>query len=151
MRTAWLFGLHGANFVKTIIRLAKEKEELRIIDDQVGCPTYSGDLAAALLKAAAMAAGGKSIWGTYHYTNDGPVTWYAFARRIVMLAQGRENLKVKEILPVLSSQFKQAATRPPCTILDCTSFEETFDVRRRTWVAALKEMMAELYADDAKV
>lgn len=151
VRTAWLFGHQGPNFVKTIIRLAKEKTELRIVDDQIGCPTYSADLGAALLKVATMAAHDKPVWGTHHYTNQGAVTWYAFARRIVALAGSRERFKVNEVLPVLSSQISQAAQRPSCTILDCTSFEQTFKVRRRSWVAALKEMIAGLYSEDDTV
>jgi len=145
VRSAWLFGLHGSNFVKTIIRLAKEKTELRVVDDQIGCPTYCGDLAAALLKAAAMAVQRKPVWGTYHYTNKGPVTWYAFARRILALASRRETFLVNDVLPVLTSQINQIAQRPACSILDCTTFEQTFDVRRRNWTASLKEMIDGLY------
>jgi dTDP-4-dehydrorhamnose reductase len=147
VRTAWLFGLYGENFVKTIIRAAREKIQMQVVDDQVGCPTYSGDLAVALLKAAATAVDKKTIRGTFHYCNSRAATWYAFAKKIIELANDRESLTVKEVLPILSSQYPQPARRPPCTILDCTSFEKTFGIKRRSWIAALGEMIDHLYSD----
>ena len=145
VRTAWLFGLHGQNFVKTMVRLARQRDTLKVVDDQIGCPTYSLDLADALLVAAAAADRRESVWGTYHFCNRGAVTWYSFARRIIALARSREDLVVQEIIPVLSSQYPQEAQRPPCSILDCSTFENTFNVQRRAWTAALKEMMTDLY------
>ncbi|MBT8340114.1 MAG: dTDP-4-dehydrorhamnose reductase, partial [Desulfatitalea sp.] len=97
VRTSWLFGRHGANFVKTMVRLGKERSSLRVVDDQVGCPTYAGDLAAALLDVAAYGLQHQNGWGTYHYRNEVPVTWYAFARRILALAGAYEKLQVAEI------------------------------------------------------
>lgn len=146
VRTSWLFGLHGANFVKTMIRLGKEKETLRIVDDQVGCPTYAGDLAGALLDAADYAKNRNEGWGTYHFCNEVPVTWYAFARRILALARAYEPLRVSVILPVLTSGYPTPAPRPHYSVLDCTSFENRFGTRRRPWEEALKEMLTALYA-----
>jgi len=145
VRTSWLFGLHGANFVKTMIRLGKERESLRIVDDQVGCPTYAGDLAGALLDATDQAVSRKEGWGTYHFCNEVAVTWYAFARRILSLARAYEPLRVSEILPVLTSGYPTPAPRPPYSVLDCTSFEKRFGTRRRPWEEALKEMLSALY------
>ena len=152
VRTAWLYGFYGHNFVKTMIRLARQRATLQVVDDQIGCPTYSLDLAGALLTAAAAADRREPVWGTYHYCNRGAVTWYAFARRIIALARSlEEDLVVQEILPVLSSQYSQEAQRPPCSILDCSSFENTFHVQRRTWTAALKEMVTELYKGQGNI
>ncbi len=146
VRTSWLFGRHGDNFVKTMIRLGTERETLRVVDDQVGCPTYAGDLAGALLDVAAYVTRKTEGWGTYHYCNQIAVTWYAFARRILALARPYEKLRIHEILPILASQYPVAAPRPHYSVLDCSSFEARFGVERRTWEIALREMLAEMYA-----
>jgi dTDP-4-dehydrorhamnose reductase len=146
VRTSWLFGVHGANFVKTMLRLGKERDTLRIVDDQVGCPTYAGDLAAALLAIAAQIVDRKDAWGTYHFCNDVPVTWYAFTRRILALARPYERFRASEIVPILTSHYPLPAPRPPFSVLDCTSLEQRFGIVRRDWEAALKEMLGALYA-----
>lgn len=146
VRTSWLYGLYGENFVKTMLRLGKEREELRIIDDQVGSPTYAGDLADALIQAAVQIMGGKSPWGTYHYCNAGALTWYAFARKIFTLARAHDQFAVKNIVSILTAHYPSPAPRPHFSVLDCTSFEETFELTRRPWDTALKEMLAALYA-----
>ncbi len=146
VRTSWLFGVHGPNFVKTMLRLGKERDTLRVVDDQVGCPTYSGDLAAALLAIAAQVADRKEAWGTYHFCNDVPVTWYAFTRRILALARPYERFRASEIVPILTAHYPLPAPRPPFSVLDCSSLEQRFGIVRRDWEAALKEMLSALYA-----
>ena len=146
VRTSWLFGLYGPNFVKTMLRLGREKDELRVVDDQVGCPTYAGDLSQALLDITVFVDRHRSGWGTYHFCNTGPLTWYAFARRIFMLARKYEPLAVKQVWPILTAQYPLPAPRPPYSVLDCSSLEETFGVTRRPWEDALREMLAALYA-----
>ena len=145
VRTSWLFGRHGNNFVKTMIRLGKERETLRVVDDQVGCPTYAGDLAGALLEIAAYVTQKTEGWGTYHFCNEVPVTWYAFARRILALARPYENLRIHTILPILAAHYPLPAPRPPYSVLDCSSFETRFAVERRPWEAALREMLTHMY------
>jgi len=146
VRTSWLFGVHGANFVKTMLRLGKERDTLRVVDDQVGCPTYAGDLATALLDIAGQVADRKDAWGTYHFCNEVPVTWYAFTRRILALARPYERFRATEIMPILTAHYPLPAPRPPFSVLDCTSLEQTFGIVRRDWEAALKEMLSALYA-----
>jgi dTDP-4-dehydrorhamnose reductase len=145
VRTSWLFGLHGPNFVKTMLRLAGERQELRVIDDQIGCPTYAADLAAALLDIAAHAGRQSDGWGTYHFCNQEPVTWYAFTQRIIALARAYASLTVNEIIPITTSQYPLPAPRPPYSVLDCSSLETCFGIARRPWEAALQEMLAQLY------
>ena len=111
VRTSWLFGRHGNNFVKTMIRLGAERENLNIVDDQIGCPTYAGDLAGALLEIAEHVKRENGGWGTYHFCNQVPVTWYAFARRILALARPYVKLRIHEILPILTSQYPLPAPR----------------------------------------
>jgi dTDP-4-dehydrorhamnose reductase len=147
VRTSWLFGVHGPNFVKTMLRLAKEQETLRVVDDQIGCPTYAGDLAGALLDIAHHLARRADGWGTHHFCNQTAVTWFAFTQRILDLARSYDHFKVRQIIPILTQHFPAPAPRPPYSVLDCSSLESTFNITRRWWEAALKEMLAELYRD----
>ncbi|MCP4748584.1 MAG: dTDP-4-dehydrorhamnose reductase [Desulfobacteraceae bacterium] len=144
VRTSWLFGLYGNNFVKTMLALGKTHQTLKIVDDQAGCPTYAADLANVLLKAAYDVVQGNTRWGTYHYCNKTVLTWYAFARRIFTLAKAYTTLKVDSIFPILSKDYPQPAKRPQYSVLDCTSFCETFGVAQRSCDEALKEMLAAL-------
>lgn len=147
VRTSWLFGLHGPNFVKTMLRLGRERDTLRVVDDQVGCPTYAGDLAAALLDIAAYTRQNDDAWGTYHFCNEVAVTWYAFTRRILALARAYEPLAVNEIVPILTIHYPTPARRPPYSVLDCESLEARFGISRRPWEKALREMLARMYAE----
>ena len=149
IRTSWLYGEHGNNFVKTMLHHGMQRDELQVVDDQVGCPTYAYDLAAAIVHVAQSIARGNCSWGTYHYCNEGAVTWYAFARKIFALAQLYEQFKVQEIIPILSHHYPTPAPRPNFSVLDCTTIEEVFGVSRRNWDDALREMLAQLYAQPA--
>lgn len=145
VRTSWLYGLYGPNFVKTMLRLGKEREELQVVDDQIGSPTYAGDLADALLRVATYATQKQNGWGTHHLCNVGAVTWYAFARKIFSYSRAYAKLKIKDVAPILTESYPTPAPRPPYSVLDCTSLEETFNITRRPWEAALKEMLAALH------
>ncbi len=142
VRTSWLFGRYGKNFVKTMLQLGRENETVRVVDDQIGSPTYAGDLAQALIQIAAGLNGNFSKWGTYHYCNRGAMTWYAFARKIFSLVRPYEDLAVKEVVPILSVHYPTPAPRPHYSVLDCGTFDAIFGIDRRPWDAALKEMLA---------
>jgi dTDP-4-dehydrorhamnose reductase len=107
VRTAWLYGLHGKNFVKTILRLAREKPELRVVHDQRGSPTYAGDLAEALAKIVRM-----ELSGIVHAVGEGTCTWYEFASAIVSLAGLSTPVK-----PITTAEADLRAPRPPYTVL----------------------------------
>jgi dTDP-4-dehydrorhamnose reductase len=147
VRVSWLFGRYGNNFVKTILRLSREKEALHVVDDQIGSPTYAGDLAPALLQVSERLAGKDVAWGTHHYCNLGALTWYAFARKIVNFARTFEELAVREVNPILTVNYPTPAPRPHYTVLDCSSFDQAFGIARRPWWEGLKEMIVDLYAD----
>jgi dTDP-4-dehydrorhamnose reductase len=149
VRTSWLFGLHGQNFVKTMLRVGKDRAELKVVDDQIGVPTYAADLAAALMAVAGHIVRHKNGWGIHHYCNRGAVTWYAFARRIFTVARRYDLFAVREIEPILTSQYPLPAPRPSYSVLDCTSIEKTFHVARRPWEEALDEMITTLFPDEA--
>lgn len=139
LRVSSLFGHHGQNFVKTILRLAQEKETLRIVSDQTMCPTPAYAIAETLLKII-----NKPQWGTYHYCGLEPATWYDFANLIVQFAKKHIALKVKQIEPIATTDFPTAAKRPAYSVLDCTQFEKNFHIKRPHWQTGLKNVITAL-------
>ncbi|MEH6470973.1 MAG: dTDP-4-dehydrorhamnose reductase [Halopseudomonas sp.] len=119
IRTSWLFSEYGNNFVKTMLRLAKERDEIRVVDDQVGCPTYAGHLAEAVLvlveqvKSTAFKA-----WGTYHFTGDRAVSWYEFAVIIFETAVKQGLIPRRPVvMPIKTSEYQALTTRPAYSVL----------------------------------
>ena len=101
IRTSWLYGTHGNNFVKTMLRLAREREELRVVADQYGCPTYAGDLAEAILQITRQWLKNRDLpWGTFHYCNRGVVSWHQLARQAIQSASRYETFQVETIVPI---------------------------------------------------
>jgi dTDP-4-dehydrorhamnose reductase len=134
VRTSWLFGVHGQNFVKTILRLAGERDELRVVSDQVGCPTYAPDLALAIV---ALGFGGLN--GTYHFCNAGACSWYEFATEIVEQSGQRTR-----VLETTTAEFKRPAPRPAWSVLDTRKLENDTGIRARPWREALAECIQQL-------
>ena len=146
IRTAWLYGFHGQNFVKTMLKLGRERETLRVVEDQYGCPTYAADLADAILMIAGQHLSGRSIaWGTYHYCGKGSTTWHGFAETIFEFARNYETFRVKEVTPIGTSGYPTPAQRPANSILDCSKIEHHFGIRPRPWKESLSEMIDRLY------
>lgn len=139
LRTAWLFGVQGHNFVKSILRLAGSGERLRVVDDQVGSPTAAEDLARAALKALEHARDTGTGWGVHHFVNAGQTTWHGFAERIV--AQARGAVLVREIERIASTDLDLPAPRPAYSVLDTTSFVQTFGFAPRPWEVALAHVL----------
>lgn len=135
IRTSWLYSSFGNNFVKTMLKLGTERETLNVVFDQVGTPTYAGDLANALLKIAET-FGEKPdqfIPGIYHYSNEGVASWYDFAKAIFELS------KVDcRVMPVLSEEFKTAAKRPHYSVLNKSKIKATFSLEIPYWKDSLK-------------
>lgn len=140
VRTSWLFGTSGRNFVKTILKLANEREVIRVVTDQVGSPTYARDLAAALL---ALAEG--THVGTYHFCNAGHCSWYEFACQIAQLASLQTRIE-----PTTSAEFPRPAPRPPYSVLDTTTLTQALGTTPRPWEEALAECLAEMASSDAR-
>ena len=136
IRTAWLYSTFGSNFVKTMIRLGREKTQLGVIFDQIGTPTYARDLANAIMTII-----GKGIKpGIYHFTNEGVTSWYDFTLAIHRLA-GISQCKVR---PLHTSEYPTAATRPPYSVLDKTKIKETYNIEIPHWESSLKECIEQL-------
>lgn len=147
MRTSWVYGVTGHNFVKTILRLASERETLRVVYDQVGSPTWSADLAAAIVEASKAIAEGKNPWGTYHYSNEGVASWFDFAVAICEEAKalGTE-LKCSAIEPILTAEYPVPARRPAFSVLDKAKIKGAFGLRVPYWRDSLRLMLKELKA-----
>lgn len=139
LRTSWLFGVQGRNFVKSILRQASEREVLQVVDDQVGSPTAAEDLADAALTALAHAHDAGSGWGLHHFANAGRTTWHGFAERIV--ARTLRPVRVREIEPVSSATRDLPAPRPAFSVLDTSAFVETFGLVPRPWELALDAVL----------
>jgi dTDP-4-dehydrorhamnose reductase len=131
LRTAWVYGPFGTNFVKTMLRLGAEREELRVVDDQTGCPTSTEDLAFAILTLVeSIERPDFSGWGTYHYAGTDAVTWYGFAAMIFAEA-ARLGHKVPQLRPIATADFPTAAPRPAFSVLDTAKLEHTFGINPR--------------------
>ena len=128
IRTAWLYSEFGNNFLKTMLRLTAEKESLNVVFDQVGTPTYAGDLALVIFSIIEgnLYAGNE---GVYHFSNEGVCSWYDFANEIA-IAAGNINCNIQ---PCHSSEFPSKVMRPPYSVLDKTKIKQTFGVDIPHW------------------
>ena len=141
IRTSWVFSSHGNNFVKTMLRLMKEKESLNIVGDQKGRPTYARDLAIATMKVVELLNAGHSIKGIYHYANNGETTWFGFAEQIKKIAE------LNCILTsVTTDKFPTPAKRPAYSVLDTQKIENDLSIQIPKWEDALLECYHKLKA-----
>ena len=132
VRTSWVYGEFGSNFLKTMIKLAATRDELRVVADQHGCPTSTPDLADALLTITPQLIGGKSVWGTYHFAGSGVTTWHGFASRIVA-AQAPLTGRTPRVTAITTAEFPRAARPPANSALDCSLIARVFGVHGRPW------------------
>ena len=141
IRTAWLYGIGGKNFVSTMLTLFKEKEEIKVVSDQWGSPTYTVDLAEVILK---MINNDFDKFGIYHFTNEGVTNWYEFARAIYDKSKGLDliggNRKV-EIKNIKTEDYSTAARRPKRSILSKDKIKKEFNVKIRDWEEALDDFL----------
>lgn len=134
IRTAWLYSPHGNNFVKTMLRLGEQRETINVVCDQIGTPTYAGDLADAIVKILPQI--NRDTAGIYHYTNLGVCSWYDFATAIMELG-GRKC----HVNAIPTSEYPTAATRPFYSVLDKTKIVKTFDIAIPHWHDALRRCL----------
>lgn len=134
LRTAWLYSEFGNNFVKTMIRLGQEKEQLGVVFDQIGTPTYAADLAQAIFTVIET-----SVWhpGIYHFTNEGVCSWYDFTLAIHELA----GITKCQVRPILTEEYQYKTPRPHYSVLDKSKFKKTFDVTIPHWMDGLRRCM----------
>lgn len=136
IRTAWLYSTFGNNFVKTMIRLGREKQELGVIFDQVGTPTYARDLAVAIFAAIEQGI----VPGIYHFSNEGVTSWYDFTKAIHRIA----GIKTCNVRPLHTAEYPTPAARPHYSVLDKTKFKETYHIEIPYWEDSLRECIEKL-------
>ena len=151
LRTSWLYGKQGKNFVDTILKIAKKEKVLKVVDDQVGSPTYAKDLAKAIRALISVIARSEAIlrhcesakrpkqsqkmeYGVYHVSNSGSVSWYDYAKEILKLAKSQT-----KVVPISSKELNRPAKRPKMSVLDNSKFVKFTGYKMRNWQEALKE------------
>lgn len=134
IRTAWLYSPYGNNFVKTMRRLGAEKESINVVNDQIGTPTYAGDLAEAIVKILPQIS--ESTKGIYHFTNEGVCSWYDFASEIME----QSGLKC-QVNPIPSSAYPTKANRPFYSVLDKSKIKEVFNINIQHWKKGLEKCL----------
>ena len=144
LRTAWVFGEQGNNFVKTMLRLAKTRDTLGVVADQVGGPTYAGDIAKALIQIAEkIIAGEKVEYGVYHLTGEPYVSWYEFAKAIFAEAVLQNVLEKSPLVnAITTADYPTPAKRPANSCLDLTKIQQVFGIQPSDWQKALKNIKA---------
>ena len=137
IRTSWLFGRYGKNFVDIILDKAERKEGLRVVIDQFGSPTYTVDLCAALEKLLLLGLEQNSPGGAYHFSNSGSCSWYKYATEIIRLA----NKSATEIVPITSAELDRPAKRPKTSILNTDKYAMASGSAPRSWESALEDYL----------
>ena len=132
IRTSWLYSEYGHNFLKTMLRLAGERDEIGVVYDQTGSPTYAGDLASAIFNIIIYAENNRFKAGTYNYSNEGVCSWYDFAYEIMRAKNSRCRIN-----PVRSDEYKLPAYRPAYSVMDKSKIKRNFDIRIPHWRESL--------------
>ena len=130
IRTSWLYSAYGNNFMKTMLRLSETRDEISVVSDQIGAPTYAGDLAEVLIKIILSSS---TNYGVYHYSNSGAISWYDFA--VEIFKQFGKKIDVK---PIKTEGYPTAAKRPKFSVLNTIKIENNFDCTIKDWQGSLK-------------
>lgn len=148
LRTSWVYGARGGNFMRTIRRLAREREELRIVADQRGCPTWSRHIAEATTQILVRLGRDRAAWaetsGTYHLVSSGQCTWHDFATHIVEHQRGQEPVKSQRIVPIATEDYPLPAPRPRYSVLDTAKLRAVFGIHMPHWEDALRQVQQDI-------
>ena len=144
IRTAWVYGEYGNNFLKTMLRLGADRDELSIVGDQIGCPTYAQDIAMSIVSILSCLDLKGSLSGIYHYCGDEPCSWYDFARAIFLEAEAQGLKTPSYVKSITTADYPTPATRPAYSALDCTKIKSVFDVTRSNWRDGIKTVIYRL-------
>jgi dTDP-4-dehydrorhamnose reductase len=144
IRTAWVYSEYENNFLKTMLRLGADRDELSIVGDQIGCPTYAQDIAKSIVSILSCLDLKGSSSGIYHYCGDEPCSWYDFARAIFLEAEVQGLKTPSYVLSITTADYPTPAIRPAYSVLDCTKIESDFDVTRSNWRDGIKVVIDRL-------
>jgi dTDP-4-dehydrorhamnose reductase len=133
IRTAWVYSEYENNFLKTMLGLGVDRDELSIVGDQIGCPTYAQDIAKSIVSILSCLDLKDSSSGIYHYCGDEPCSWYDFARAIFLEAEVQGLKTPSYVKSITTADYPTPAIRPAYSVLDCTKIERVFDVTRSNW------------------
>jgi dTDP-4-dehydrorhamnose reductase len=150
LRTSWLYGVFGYNFVKTMLRLGREAKVVRVVNDQYGSPTSAVDLSQAILKIVSdIRDRSGTPWGTYHYCGKGITSWHAFAEEIFRIAAPYRLFEPPLVEAIPTSQYPTRAKRPRFSALDCNLIHQVFNIAVRPWTKSLTVVMKRILDADA--
>lgn len=151
LRTSWVFSAHGHNFVKTMLRLCRERDELRVVADQHGNPTAAADIARTALAIAQRAVAGEAAaWGTFHFAGMPSTTWHGLAEAVVAEARTHGSVRAERVEPISTSEYPTPARRPADTRLDGERIERDWGIEPPDWREALALVVAELAERDGR-
>jgi len=143
LRTAWVFGAFGGNFVKTMLRLGADRPELRVVADQIGGPTPAQDIAAAIGTIVGAVDRGEGTWGVFHFGGAPPISWHGFATDIIARAAAPARGRPK-ITAITTADFPTPARRPANSVLDCGKIQRTYGIPAPDWGRGLDQVLEEL-------
>jgi len=147
LRTSWLYGVHGHNFVKTVLKLGREKEVIGIVSDQLGSPTSAADLAETILTIACRISDNYGItYGTYNYCGEGITSWHGFAEKIIETAKQYSPLITKNIKPLATWEYPTKAKRPAFSALDCSRIMQNFGIIPKQWQKSLETVIGRIFS-----
>lgn len=143
LRVSWVFGANGHNFVRTMLRLGQERDELRVVGDQVGGPTWAGDIADTLLAIAAHVQQQQvAPWGIYHYSGAPAVSWHGFAEAVFDAAEQQGALDKKPLVHnIVTADYPTPVKRPKNSVLDCSLIQKTFGIQQPNWHEGLNQVL----------
>ena len=144
IRTAWVFSEYGNNFMKTMLRLGAERDELSIVGDQIGCPTYAQDLAKAIVAALPKVESNQWEYGVYHYCGDSACSWYEFAEEIFKQAKEFGFKVPNRINSITTADYPTPAKRPAYSVLDCSKTTTAFDTTASNWRQGIVDVLGRL-------
>lgn len=141
LRVSAVFGLHGTNFAKTILRLAKERDELRVVADQTSCPTSAASIAEIVMTLCE-----NPKWGLFHYCGSPAVTWYDFAKSIIETASTYEKLRITNLHAITTAEYPTPAKRPKYSVLNCEKIQTIYNIQQPNWKTGLHDVIKQLYS-----
>lgn len=150
LRTSWVYGRSGHNFVRTMLRLGAERDELTVVADQTGAPTFADDIADAVLSIAGRLAADRdpALRGVFHFTAAGATTWHGFAEAVFATTAALDpSRNIPRVRPIATADYPTPARRPPYSVLDCGRIEDLYGIGRPDWRDALGRAMPAILAD----
>ena len=144
LRTSWIFSEYGNNFLKTMLKLGESHNELRVVDDQIGCPTSAQEIARTLVNILPYIESQQLSSGVYNFCSDSPCSWYEFAKEIFMVAEKMGFQTPKNVYPISSLEYPTKASRPAYSVLNCSKLHKEFKIESHSWKNSILPVIRKL-------